>query len=133
MQRTSGKIMGMVLILIFAGVTTGYAQDHGKVDIEAAELQVARLIGMPVFAGGDEVGVVAEVLMGQEGRVDTIHVRTASPLGFGERLVEIPVPAFTVLRGAIVLDLTAEDVDNLPAAPIQKNDDDAGTTILEKK
>lgn len=131
MQRTSGKIIGMVLMLIFAGAITGYAQDHGKVDLEAAELQVARLIGMPVFAGGDEVGAVADVLMGQEGRVETIHVRTASPLGIGERLVEIPVPAFTVLRDAVVLDLTAEDVDNLPTAPIQKNDDDAGT-ILEK-
>jgi hypothetical protein len=47
---------------------------------------------------------------------DAIRVRTSSPLGFGERIVEIPISALTVLHGTVVLDLTPEQVDQFPDA-----------------
>ena len=87
----------------------------GKIDLEAAEAQAAHLIGWPVIAGGSgEIGEVADVAFGEDGRPAKIRIRMPSPLGFGERIVEIPASAFTVLRDAVVLDLTEEDVDQFP-------------------
>jgi hypothetical protein len=59
---------------------------------------------------------VADVSVDNDGNVDAIRIRTGSPLGFGERLVEIPTSAFTVLHGTVVLDLTPEQVDQFPDA-----------------
>jgi hypothetical protein len=61
--------------------------------------------------------VVSDVSIGAEGRIDKIRVRTPSPLGLGGRIVEIPVPAFTILHGAVLLELTAEEVNEFPSAP----------------
>jgi hypothetical protein len=38
-------------------------------------------------------------------------------LGIGERTLEVPRGNFTVLRGAVVIDLPSEAVDALPEAP----------------
>ena len=87
----------------------------GKVDLEAAEALAGHLIGWHVIAGGSgEIGEIADIALDEEGRLATIRIRMPSPLGFGERIVEIPAPALTVLRDAVVLDLTAEDLDLFP-------------------
>jgi hypothetical protein len=93
------------------------AEEPGKIDLEAAELESASLVSWPVIAGGHEIGTVHDVTIGAGGRIEAIRVRTPWSLGLGERIVEIPTPAFTVLRDAVVLDLTAEEVDQLPSAP----------------
>ena len=112
-----------MLAIVFGAATTIHAQELGKVDLEAAEWLMVQLIGTPVSAGGEEIGVVSDVSIEADGRVDKIRVRTASPLGLGERIVEIPASAFTVLHGAVVLDLTADEVNEFPSAPPLTNDD----------
>ena len=109
----------LLLVALALSATPVAAQSPGsmpgKIDLEAAEAQAAHLIGWPVIAGGSgEIGEVADVALGEDGRPAKIRVRMPSPLGFGERIVEIPASAFTVLRDAVVLDLTAEDVDQFP-------------------
>jgi len=69
-----------------------------------------------LFARDAEIGVVADVSVDNDGTIDAIRVRTDSPLGFGERIVEIPTSAFTVLHGIVVLDLTPEQIDQFPDA-----------------
>jgi hypothetical protein len=66
--------------------------------------------------------VVSDASIDGEGRIDKIRVTTAAPLGFGERIVEIPAPAFTQLRDALVLDLTAEEVDAFPSGSAANGD-----------
>ena len=123
-HRSTGLLeLATMLAIVFGAATTIHAKDHGKVTLEAAEWEIAQLIGTPVSAGGEEIGVVSDVSIGAEGRIDKIRVRTPSPLGLGERIVEIPVPAFTILHGAVLLDLTAEEVNEFPSAPAQRNDD----------
>ena len=100
--------------MALAWSSAALGQAPGKNGLEAAELQAGHLIGWPVIAGGDEVGVVSDVSFAPDGKIDKIRVRTGFRLGFGERIVEIPTPAFTVLRDAIVLDLTADEVDAFP-------------------
>ena len=56
-----------------------------------------------------------------DGRIDRIRVRTASLLGFGERIIEIPESAFSVLHGTVILDLTADEVDMFPSASIEED------------
>ena len=75
-----------------------------------------QVIGKRVFANTDEVGIVSDVSLDGNGQIDKIRVRTASPLGFGERFVEIHAPAFTLLHDAVVLDLSASEVDQIPSA-----------------
>ena len=47
---------------------------------------------------------------------------TGAILGLGLRTIELPQGAFTVLRGAVVLDLPAEAVQTLPE--LAERDDD---------
>jgi hypothetical protein len=102
--------------LILAATIPAEAQSPGKLDLEAAEHASAALIGASVFARDAEIGAVADVSIDGNGTIDAIRVRTGSPLGFGERIVEIPASAFTVLHGTVVLDLTPEQVDQFPDA-----------------
>ena len=104
-----------VLSVLFVGAATAQAQQPGKLDLEMAELQVLQLIGTRVFAGADQVGVVSDVSLSDRGLIDRIRLQTASPLGFGERIVEIHAPAFTLLGDTIVLDLSAAEVDQMPS------------------
>jgi len=105
-----------VAALLLPAAPAVLAQTPGKLDLEAAEHANASLIGASVFARDAEIGAVADVSIDGNGTIDAIRVRTSSPLGFGERIVEIPASAFTVLHGTVVLDLTPEQVDQFPDA-----------------
>jgi sporulation protein YlmC with PRC-barrel domain len=77
-----------------------------------------KLIGLPVFAAdGIRIGRVSDVSM-SDGQIDQIHVSTGASLGFGERIVTVPQPAF-MIKGDMVLipDLSAEDIEALPSDP----------------
>jgi hypothetical protein len=104
------------LTVFLVGITPLHAQEPGKLDLEAVEVQVTQVIGLRVFAGIDEVGIVSDVSLDGNGQIDKIRVRTASPLGFGERFIEIHAPAFMLLHEAVVLDLSASEVDQIPSA-----------------
>ena len=56
-----------MLAIVFGAATTIHAQGPGKVDLEAAEWEIAQLIGTTVSAGGEEIGVVSDVSIGAEG------------------------------------------------------------------
>jgi hypothetical protein len=114
--RPIPRLLTALTVIALAGSSAAQGQAPGKIDLEVAELQAGHLIGWPVIAGGDEVGVISDVSIAPDGKIDKIRVRTGFRLGFGERMVEIPTPAFTVLRDAVVLDLTAEEVDAFPDA-----------------
>ena len=61
-------------------------------------------------ADGIKIGRVADVSR-KDGQIEQIHVATGSALGFGERIVTVPQPAF-MIKGQMVLitDLSSEDI-----------------------
>ena len=96
------------------------AEAPGKIDHETAET-LAELIGAPVFAaGGAEIGQVADIAFDDQGRPARLRITTQGTLGLGERTVNIPNGAYMVLRGAVVLDLTPDQLRRLPDTGGQK-------------
>ena len=81
---------------------------------------IQEIIGAPVYASdGHEVGEVVDVSVSDDGEIDAVRVMTGAFLGFGERVLALSKGNFTVLRGAVVLDLPAEVLETLgiEAAP----------------
>jgi sporulation protein YlmC with PRC-barrel domain len=92
--------------------------------VPAAQAQdkKAQVVDLPVFAAdGIKIGRVSDVSM-TDGRIDQIRVSTGATMGFGERIITIPQPAFT-LKGDMVLipDLSAEDIQALPSDPSESH------------
>jgi len=76
----------------------------------------AELIGAVVITGdGTQVGTVSAVSTHADGEISEIRITTSSPLGLGHRVVVLPPGDYVVLRGAVVLDLSPEEVDALPS------------------
>ena len=93
------------LVAVLAVVSGAHAQDRK-----------AQVVDLPVFAAdGIKIGCVFDVSL-SDGRIDQIRVSTGSMLGFGERIVTVPQPAF-MIKGDMVLipDLSAEDIQALPS------------------
>jgi hypothetical protein len=82
---------------------------------------IAFLVVLPFAADGIKIGRVSDVSM-TDGRIDQIRVSTASALGFGERIVTVPQPAF-MMKGDMVLipDLSAQDIEALPSDPSENH------------
>jgi sporulation protein YlmC with PRC-barrel domain len=80
---------------------------------------VQELIGAPVHsADGREVGTVYQVTSDEAGSINGISMKTAAFLGIGERVVTLPEDSYLVLRGAVVLDWHAEELEGLlPSDP----------------
>jgi hypothetical protein len=75
----------------------------------------AELVGASVYAaGGIEVGEVSAVTVGEDGQIAEIRVTTAYPLGLGQRTVALRRGSFMALRGAVVLDMSAQEFQSLP-------------------
>jgi hypothetical protein len=62
---------------------------------------------------GALLGTVAGVIYGEDAEVSEIRIRVASRLGLGEKIVSVPSELAVTLEGAVVLMLTAEDVDRM--------------------
>jgi hypothetical protein len=106
------RAFAVIAILSFASLCR--AEAPGKIDMEAAEV-ATELIGAPVFAAdGSEVGEVSDLLFDDEGQARKVRIKAAAHLGLGTRTIEIPQGAFTLLRGAVVLDLPAEAMQAFP-------------------
>ena len=104
--------LAVVAILSFA--SPGRAQAPGPIDRQTAEV-AAELIGAPAFAAdGPEIGEVADLLFDAQGRARKVRIKAAAHLGLGTRTLEFSQDAFTLLRGAVVLDLPAEALRALP-------------------
>ena len=111
------KPMAAITIVFALCANTLWAQETGKLDLEAAEL-TAELIGRPVFSiDGAEVGTVTDFALDETGEPRKLRMITDRGLGIGTRTVEVSSPSFMTLRGAVVLDLPASEVALLPAAP----------------
>jgi sporulation protein YlmC with PRC-barrel domain len=79
---------------------------------------VQEIVGAPVYAAdGHEVGKVVDVSVSDDGEIDAVRFKTAAFLGFGERVLALSKDDFTVLRGAVVVDLPAEAIESLRPAP----------------
>jgi len=111
LPRSEGT--AMVRKLLFTAVAVLMLASEGL----AQEVRTApQIVDLPVFAAdGIKIGRVADVSM-VDGRIDQIRISTGSTMGFGERIVTIPQPAFTI-RGDMVMipDLSSEDVAALPS------------------
>ena len=78
-----------------------------------AEERKGLVVDLPVFAAdGIKIGRVFDVSM-TDGRIEQIRVSTSATLGFGERIVTVPQPAFDDL--VLVPDLSAEEIQALPS------------------
>ena len=101
---------------LIAAASPGFAQDPdlGKADLEANEL-AAEILGARVSDPmGTEIGKVADISFGEDGQPDRLRVRTSALLGFGERTVEVSRGTFMLLRGHVVLELSADELHALP-------------------
>lgn len=76
----------------------------------------AQLVGAPVFAAdGVKVGQVAEVSTNADGTIHEVRIFTGSSMGFGQRMVSIPHPAFMIGSGSVRLPgFTSDDVEAFP-------------------
>ena len=102
------------LVITLAAPCAAQPRDPGKVELEAMEMAAA-IIGARVSdSRGVEVGEVADISLDEDGRPDRLRVRASSILGFGERTVEIPRGAYMLLRGHVVLEISADDLRSLP-------------------
>jgi sporulation protein YlmC with PRC-barrel domain len=89
------------------------AEAPGGPNAENAEM-AAELIGAPVFArDGEQVGEVADISFDEEGLPRALRMKTSAHLGLGTRLVEVSKNTFITLRGAVSLEITADEVEAL--------------------
>ena len=80
LMRTTWAVLCMGLAMSMT-----QAQTPGKVDAEIVEL-AAQLLGASVLAEGKEVGKLADISIGDDGRIDKIRISTAAKLGLGVRI-----------------------------------------------
>jgi hypothetical protein len=115
LQRTPPMRLLMAAAMALC-TSAACAQDAGKIDLEASEL-AAELVGRPVFAmDGPEVGTVVDLQFDESGLPKKLRMTTARHLGLGQRTLEVPSDGFMTLRGAVVLDVAADQVAFLPEA-----------------
>jgi hypothetical protein len=65
---------------------------------------------------------MADISYDEEDQPRRIRMSSASVLGLGTRTLEIPSGLFTVVRGAVVVDLPAEAVQALPELTEQEQE-----------
>jgi hypothetical protein len=108
------QILGATAIL--AGMLIGFFGFIAVAQTPNSQVSPAEaLIGASVYsAEGSQVGTVAVVTVGQDGHINEIRFTTPSRLGIGERTVAVRQDSFIALEGAVVLDMTAEEVEALP-------------------
>lgn len=108
------KILGATSIL--AGILIGFFGFIAVAQTPNSQASPAEaLIGANVYsAEGSQVGTVAAVTVGQDGHINEIRFTTPSRLGIGERTVAYRQDTFIALEGAVVLDMSADEVDALP-------------------
>jgi sporulation protein YlmC with PRC-barrel domain len=108
--RTPVMLVALVVVCLNLAHIPAYAVTPEQI--------VRELIGAPVYASdGHEVGRVADVSMGGDGEVDAVRIKTGAFLGFGEQVLTLPRGNFTVLRGAVILDLPAEAMETMRPTP----------------
>jgi sporulation protein YlmC with PRC-barrel domain len=104
----------MLVALVAACLNLAHTPAHAV----TPEQITREIMGAPVYVSdGHEVGQVVDVSMSGDGEVDTVRIRTGTFLGFGEQVLTLSRGNFTVLRGAVILDLPAEAMETLRPTP----------------
>jgi len=121
MAGSVAKITFLVLALGIGPVCQAQAPRTGD-DQDAPALHT-EMLGAPVYAAdGVLIGQVNDISYDEEDQPRRIRMTSASVLGLGTRTLEIPAGLFTVLRGAVVVDLPAEAVQTLPELVEQEDE-----------
>jgi len=102
------------LVLSFAVGSVCQAESPDAGDDQAAGIHT-EMLGAPVYAAdGVLIGLVSDIAYDEDDQPRRVRMTSAAVLGLGARTLEIPAGLFTVLRGAVVVDLPAEAVQTLP-------------------
>jgi len=89
-------------------------------DRTAAPAKVNPLVGLSVMSSdGSKLGTVRSVATGPDGKVTAIFLKTGGFLGFGGKVVSIPAAKFARKGDFIQVDISAEEVSQLPEAKEQ--------------
>ena len=108
----AGSLAKIALLVLLLGIGPACRAQTAATDDTAIHTE---MLGAPVFAAdGLLIGQVADISYDEEDQPHRIRMTSASVLGLGMRMLEIPAGLFTVLRGAVVVDLPAEAVQALP-------------------
>ena len=121
MAGSLAKIAFLVLALGISPVCQ--AQSPGMGDDQNAAAIHTEMLGAPIYAAdGVLIGQVDDIAYDEEDQPKRIRMTSASVLGLGARTLEIPAGLFTVVRGAVVVDLPAEAVQALPELVEQEDE-----------
>jgi hypothetical protein len=118
--RRSVIIGGSLAKFVFLGLILGFgaiaqAQTPGEDQDQDTQAIHTEILGAPVFAAdGVLIGHVGDISYDEEDQPKRLRMTSASTLGLGSRMLDVPAGLFTVLRGAVVVDLPAEAVQTLP-------------------
>lgn len=113
MRGWLAQLLFLAFILGFGAIA--HAQTPGTSQDQDTQAIHTEMLGAPVFAAdGVLIGHVGDISYDEEEQPKRIRMTSASALGLGSRVLEIPAGLFTVLRGAVVVDLPAEAVQALP-------------------
>jgi hypothetical protein len=86
----------------------------------AASTKARHLLGLSVFSSeGTKLGSVRSVAMGMNGTTNAIYLRTGGFLGFGGKLVAIPVGKFTHDVEKIFVHMSTKEISKLAAVDEQ--------------
>jgi sporulation protein YlmC with PRC-barrel domain len=128
-DREAERIMGgslakLTIVLFILGFgAVSYAESGAPAPDQDAAAIHTEMLGAPVFAAdGVLIGQVSDISYDEEDQPQRIRMTSASALGLGTRVLEIPAGLFTVLRGAVVVDLPAEAVQALPELVEQEDE-----------
>ena len=124
MRGKANQLATILSMAFLAMAAPAWAQSAGKIELEASEA-ATRFIGGPIFSSdGKEVGELVDLSVGDDGRVNKLRIRTAAPLGFGARIVEVPGNGFRVRRSTIVLEFPANAIDAMPTVRANAESDE---------
>jgi hypothetical protein len=120
--KRSGLLAEIAVVVLLGAAPVCLAQPPEAGDAGAAAIHT-EMLGAPVFAAdGVLIGQVADISYDEEDQPRRIRMSSASVLGLGTRTLEIPSGLFTVVRGAVVVDLPAEAVQALPELTEQEQE-----------
>jgi sporulation protein YlmC with PRC-barrel domain len=119
-----GSLAKIAVLLLALGVgPVCQAQSPGTGDDQDTAGLHAEMLGAPVYAAdGVLIGQVSDISYDEDDQPKRVRMTSDKVLGLGARTLEIPAGLFTVLRGAVVVDLPTEAVQTLPELTEQEDE-----------
>ncbi|HEU0062644.1 MAG TPA: PRC-barrel domain-containing protein, partial [Hyphomicrobiaceae bacterium] len=119
-----GSLAKIAVLLLALGVgPVCQAQSPGTGDDQDTAGLHAEMLSAPVYAAdGVLIGQVSDISYDEDDQPKRVRMTSDKVLGLGVRTLEIPAGLFTVLRGAVVVDLPTEAVQTLPELTEQEDE-----------